>query len=85
MVIFFSRQPWPMMTFLNPLDALIPKIPFSLFAEFRVRVTSGGWGSVSVGFGRGEGASIKRLLGEGGVWPEPPPQLKACPPQQCLE
>ena len=41
------------MTFLNPLDALIPKIPFSLFAEFRVRVTSGGWGSVSVGFGGG--------------------------------
>ena len=24
------------MTFLNPLDAPIPKIPFSFFAEFRV-------------------------------------------------
>ena len=30
-----------MMTFLNPLDTLIPKIPFSFFADFWVRVTSG--------------------------------------------
>ena len=36
--------------FLNPLDALIPKIPSSFFAEFWVRVTSGARGSVSVGF-----------------------------------
>ena len=37
-----------MMTFLNPLNALIPKIPFSWsFAEFWV--TSGPQGSVSVG------------------------------------
>ena len=28
------------MPYLNPLDALIPKIPFFFFAEFRVRVTN---------------------------------------------
>ena len=38
------------MTFLDPLDALIPKIPFSFFAEFWVRVTSGAQGSVLVEF-----------------------------------
>jgi hypothetical protein len=38
---FFSPNTWQKMTFLNPLDALIPNIPFSFFAEFRPRVTSG--------------------------------------------
>ena len=49
--IFFSPNTWQMMVFLNPLDALIPKIPFSFFSEFWVRVTSGARGSVSLGFG----------------------------------
>ena len=40
-----------MMTFLNPLDALIPKIAFSFFsADFWVLVTSEARGSVSLGF-----------------------------------
>ena len=39
-----------MMTFLSPLDALIPKIAFSFFAEFWVWVTSEARGSISVGF-----------------------------------
>ena len=47
---FLSPNIWQMMTFLNPLDALIPKIPFSFFADFWVWVTSEAWGSVSVGF-----------------------------------
>ena len=47
---FFSPNTWQMMTFLKPLDALIPKVPFLFFAEFRVRVTSGAQRSVSVGF-----------------------------------
>ena len=47
---FFSPNIWQMMTFLNPLDALIPKIPFPFFADFRVWVTSEARGSVSVGF-----------------------------------
>ena len=38
------------MTFLNPLDALIPKIPFSFFVDFWVWVTSEGRGSVLVEF-----------------------------------
>ena len=70
------------MTFLNPLDALIPKIPFSVFAVFWVWVTSEARGSVSVGFwgshqlspfwGGGWGGSIDPPL--------PPLQLKpACP------
>ena len=53
--IFFPPNTWQMITFLNPLDVLIPKISFSIsfFAEFGVRITSGAWGSVSVGFGGG--------------------------------
>ena len=45
---FFPPNTWPMMTFLTPLDALIPKIPTSFFAEFWV--ASGAQGSVLVGF-----------------------------------
>ena len=41
MVNFFSPNTWQMMSFLNPLDALIPKMPFSFFADFWVWVTSG--------------------------------------------
>ena len=48
---FFSPNIWQMMTFLNPLDALIPKIPFSFCPDFWVWVTSEARGSVSVGFG----------------------------------
>ena len=50
MVKKFSPILWQMMTCLNPLDALIRKVPFSLFAKFWVRVTSGVRRSVSVGF-----------------------------------
>ena len=39
---------WQMMTFLNPLNAMIPKIPFSFFSDFWVWVTSGAQG-VSLG------------------------------------
>ena len=39
---FFSQNMLQMMTFLTPLDALIPKIPFSFLAEFWVWVTSRG-------------------------------------------
>ena len=35
---------WQMMNFLNPLDALISKVPFSFSAEFWARVTSGSGG-----------------------------------------
>ena len=31
--IFSSPNPWQMMAFLNPLDALIPKISFSFFCR----------------------------------------------------
>ena len=47
---FFFTKYMAMMTFLNPLDALIPKIPFSSFADFWVWVTSEARGSVSLGF-----------------------------------
>ena len=63
--IVFSPNAWPMMTFLNPLDALIPKTPCPFVAEFWVRVTSGARGSVSVGFW--EGPSIEPFLGGGVV------------------
>ena len=44
-----------MMTILNPLDELLPKAPFSFFAEFWIRVTSGA-----------RGVSLGRILGGGG-------------------
>ena len=74
-----------MMTFLNPLDALIPKIPFSFFAEFWVWVTSEAQGSVSVGFWGAP--SIEPFLVVGGGSSQGPlltprsPYLKARPPR----
>ena len=47
-----SPNTWQMMTFLNPLDALIPNIPFSFFADFWVWVTS-----------EARGVSLVRILG----------------------
>ena len=63
------------MTFLNALDALTPKIPFSFFADFWVWVTSEAWGSVSVGF---LGCcQLSPFFGEGGpaggLYRPPPP------------
>ena len=62
--IFFPPNIWQMMIFLNPLDALISKIPFSFFADFWVRVTSEARGSVSVGFGGSR--QLSPLWGGGG-------------------
>ena len=76
---FFSPNAWQMMTFLSPLDALIPKIPCSFFADFWVWVTSEARGSVSVGFwgshqlspfGGGGGG-----LARGAASPPPPPSI----------
>ena len=55
------------MTFLKPLNALIPKIPFSFFAEFWVWVTSKARGSVSVGIWGSQ--QLSPFWGEG-VQPE---------------
>ena len=69
------------MTFLNPLNALILKIPFSFFPVFWVWVTSEARGSVSVGFW---GSCQLSPLGEGparGLYrPPPPPEAKTRPP-----
>ena len=43
-VQFFPPNPWQMMISLNPLDALMPKMPYSFFANIWVRVTSGARG-----------------------------------------
>ena len=62
------------MTFLNPLDALIPKIPFSFFPDFWVSVTSEARGSVSVGFWGSR--QLNLFLGGGpaaGLYRPPPP------------
>ena len=59
---FFPPNTWQKMTFLNPLDVLIPKIPFSFFADFWIWITSGAQGSVSVGFW----GSRQALFGGGG-------------------
>ena len=82
--IFFSPNPWQMMTSLKPLDALIPKIPFLFFADFWVWVTSEARGSVSVGFWGCR--QLSPFLGgssPGAVStpPPPPPQLKFRLPQ----
>ena len=63
--------------FLNPLDALIPKIPFSVFADFWVRVTSGAWGSVSVGFSGGHQWSLLGVQLWRAVSTPPPLKFKA--------
>ena len=67
-----------MMTFLNPLDTLIPKIPFSFFPDFWVWVTSKARGSDSVGFWGS--CQLSPFWGRGGVWPEgsidPPPRKR---------
>ena len=72
---FFSPNTWQMMTFLNPLDAVIPKIPFSFFVDFWVWVTSE---APEVSLGRILGVlSIEPLLGGGGpatgLYQPPPP------------
>ena len=68
------------MTFLNPLDALIPKIPFSSFPDFWVWVTSEARGAVSVGFWGSCQLSLFLGGAGGGVRPEgsitPPPQKR---------
>ena len=69
------------MTFLNPLDALIPKIPFSFFSNFWVWATSEARGSVSVGF---SGSCQLSPFGRGfrpeGSIDPPPRETKARPP-----
>ena len=88
--LFFSPNAWQMMTFLNPLDALIPKIPFSFFARifgsgnFRGPGVSLGrnLGVPSIFFGGGDGGSSQRAVS---IPPPPrrppfPPELKARPP-----
>ena len=66
-----------------PPDALIPKIPFSFFADFLVRITSGSRGSVSVGLGGGGQLSL--FSGGRGSSQRAvstlPPETKARPPQ----
>ena len=76
--IFFSPNTWQMMTFLNPLDALIPKIPFSFFADLWVRVTSKARGSVSVGLWGSCQLSLSRATP-----PPPPRQFKPVQPRPC--
>ena len=66
------------MTFLNPLDALIPKIPFSFFPDFWVWVTSKAWGSDSVGFWGS--CQLSPFWGRGGsgrrAYRPPPPRKR---------
>ena len=72
-----------MMTFLNPLDALIPKITFPEFAEFWIRIISGARGSVSVGFRGGCPLSLFFAGGGGlarGLYRPPPPPGAENPP-----
>ena len=64
------------MTFLNPLDALIPKIPFSFFPDFWVRVTSEARGSVSVGFWGSCQLSPFGRGPAGGLYRPPPPRKR---------
>ena len=68
------------MSFLNPLDALIPKIPFSFFTDFWVRVTSEAWGSDSVGVWGSR--QLSPFWGGGssqGAVSTPPPQIESPP------
>ena len=80
---FFSPNTWQMMSFLNPLNTLVSKIPFSFFAKFWGRVTSGARGSVSVGFW--EARQLSPFWGEGGGASQgsvstPRPEAESPPP-----
>ena len=71
---------WQRMTFLNPFDALIPKISLSFFPDFWVWVTSKARGSISVGFWGSR--QLSPLLGEGwgparGLYRPPPPLIES--------
>ena len=70
--LFPPPNTWQVLTFLNPLDALIPT-PFLFFAEFRVRATSGAQGSVSVGFGGPLQLSLLGGASSHGALLNPPP------------
>ena len=60
----FSPGRWQVMTFLNPLDALIPKIPFFFF--YRISGSGHLWG-LGVNLGRSLGGpSIEPFFGGGG-------------------
>ena len=88
MVKFFSPNALQMMTFLDPLDALIPKVPFSFFfcqisGPGHLRDPGVGLGGIFLG------PSIEpfflRVGGGGGssqraVSPPPPPPLFESPP-----
>ena len=65
MVKEISPNTWQMMTFLTSLDALIPKIPFSIFCRFLGQGHPWGPG-VCLGRILG-GPSMEPFLGEGGV------------------
>ena len=67
MVNFFPPNTWQIMTFLNPLDALIPKAPFSLLPRFGSGSPPGPRGQSRQDFG---GALID---------PPPPPPRKRKP------
>ena len=82
-MVHFSPNTWQMMSILSPLDALNPNTPFSFFAEFRVRVTTGAQGSVLVGFWGGRQLSPFWKWGAGParrLYRTPPPP--ANPPAQ---
>ena len=68
-----------MMTFLNPLGTLIPKIPFPFFADFWAWVTLGARGSASVGFW--EAHQLSLFIGGGSSHKalSTPPQKKESP------
>ena len=75
------------MTFLNPLDALIPKIPFSFFADFLGPSHLRGLG-VSLGGILGV-LSIEPFLGEGeglarGLYRPPPSSIASPVAPACL-
>ena len=90
MVFFFPSNTWQMNTFLKPLDALIPKIPFSFFRRILGPGHLQGSGVVSVGVWEGGGRQLSPLWGKRGrVQPEglcrpPHPQTITRPPQSAL-
>ena len=80
----FPPNTWQMMTFLNPLDALIPEIPFSLLCRFWVQVTCEAQGSVSVALWGGGASTFFFGQGSGqrAVLTPAPPELKGRPPMR---
>ena len=69
MVKFFSPHPWQMMTFLNPLDALIQETAIFIFAGSPAGPGCQFWQDFGGAGGLAQGLGIRLFAFGGAYWP----------------